>query len=206
MFSVAQAALRLGVCVKTLHRWDHVGKLHCTRTLGGHRRIPLSEVNRLLGIFHRKLLDTPPQRKRCAIYARVSGHRQKTDGDLDRQLHTLTQECKNLFRTSPIVLSDIGSGLNMRRRCLKRLLKLARQGVIHAVLLTHRDRLARFGVELIERILEEYGVKVIVLYEETHQTPQEELVTDMMALLASFSGRVYGLRARQHSKSTTLQT
>jgi putative resolvase len=88
MFSVSQAALRLGVCVKTIHRWDKAGKLHCHRTIGGHRRIPLSEVNRILGLLHRDLIDHPTK-KRCAIYARVSSHRQKRDGDLDRQLAAL---------------------------------------------------------------------------------------------------------------------
>ena len=83
----------------------------------------------------------------------------------------------------------------MRRRGLRRLLVLAQRGKIDTVLITHRDRLARFGVELIQRILEDYGVELVILMEEEDRTPQEELVTDMMALIASFSGRVYGLRA-----------
>lgn len=200
MFSVSQAALRLGVCIKTIHRWDRAGKLHCLRTLGGHRRIPLSEINRLLALMHRRLIESPSQKTRCAIYARVSSHRQKRDGDLDRQLQTLTEECRKRIRTSPLVFSDVGSGLNMKRRGLTRLFRLAKSGVIHTLLITHRDRLARFGLELLERILKDYGVHLEVLYQPELQTPQEELVTDMMALIASFSGRVYGLRAGQHRR------
>ncbi|TXT57581.1 MAG: DNA binding domain excisionase family [Candidatus Thorarchaeota archaeon] len=67
-----------------------------------------------MGIFHRKLLDSPGG-KRCAVYARVSGHRQKTDGDLDRQLELLTRACRVRFKTGPMVFTDVGSGLNMRR-------------------------------------------------------------------------------------------
>ncbi|MGY5880531.1 MAG: helix-turn-helix domain-containing protein [Candidatus Thorarchaeota archaeon] len=109
MYSVSQAALRLGVCIKTLHRWDKAGKLSCSRTVGGHRRISLSEIKRLLGQIHRDLI-IQPTKKRCAIYARVSSHRQKRDGDLDRQLKTFTDECRKRFRSSPLVFSDIGSG------------------------------------------------------------------------------------------------
>ena len=88
MFSVSQVALRLGVCSKIIRRWDKKGHIKCLRTLGEHRRILLSEVNRLLGKLHRELLEGP-SRKQCAVYARVSGHRQKTDGDLDRQLKVI---------------------------------------------------------------------------------------------------------------------
>lgn len=158
MFSVSQAALRLGVCVKTIHRWDESGKIHCLRTIGGHRRIPISEVNRLLGTMHRNLISGQLPQGRVAIYARVSGHRQKTDGDLDRQLRTLTKECRKQYESSPLVFTDIGSGLNMKRRGLRRLLRVAKSGVIRTLIVTHRDRLARFGLELIERILEDYNV------------------------------------------------
>ncbi|MGY5853920.1 MAG: IS607 family transposase [Candidatus Thorarchaeota archaeon] len=203
MFSVSQAALRLGVCTKTIRRWDQRGLIHCHRTPGGHRRITISEINRLLGNLHRELLNSPTRRK-CAVYARVSGHRQKTDGDLHRQLKTLTEECKKRFKTSPVVFTDIGLGLNMRRRGLRRLLTMAQRGVFHTLLITHRDRLARFGTELIERILRDYGVTVITLFEPQHQSPQEELVADMMALIASFSGRVYGLRAASLKTATSV--
>ena len=93
MFSVAQTARRLGVCTKTIRRWDTKGFIHCIRTPGNHRRISLTEVNRLLNIFQREALEYPTK-KRLAVYARVSGHRQKTDGDLDHQLKALTAQCE----------------------------------------------------------------------------------------------------------------
>jgi putative resolvase len=194
MLSISQAARRLGVCTKTIRRWDAQGHIHCFRTRGNHRRIPLSEVNRLLGIFHREIIERH-EKKRCAVYARVSGHRQKTDGDLDRQLKTLITQCRQHCKTRPLVFTDIASGLNMKRRGLSRLLALAQKGLIDTVFVTHRDRLARFGVDLLQRILQDYSVRLIILMEEEDRTPQEELVNDLMALIASFSGRVYGLRA-----------
>ncbi len=197
MFAVSQTARRLGVCSQTIRRWDRIGYIQCHRTPGNHRRVPLSEVNRLLDKMHRNLIREPSSKKRTAIYARVSGHRQRTDGALDRQLRTLTKECRKHFSSRPLVFTDIGSGLNMKRRGLRRLLTLAQRGTIHTLIVTHRDRLARFGLELIERILKDYGVRLIILYQPQQQTPQEELVTEQMAIIASFSGRVYGLRAAQ---------
>ncbi len=90
----------------------------------------------------------------------------------------------------------------MKRRGLRRLIALAQKGVIDTVFITHRDRLARFGVDLLQRILEDYEVKLVILMEED-RTPQEELVTDMMALIASFSGRVYGLRGAALKREAT---
>ncbi|TET07114.1 MAG: IS607 family transposase [Candidatus Thorarchaeota archaeon] len=139
MFTVSQAARRLGVCSQTIRQCDRKGHIQCHRNPGNHRRVPLSEVKRLLGKMHRNLIREPSSKRRIAIYARVSGHRQKTDGDLDRQLKTLTQECRKHFRSSPLVFTDIGSGLNMKRRGLRRLLTLAQRGTIHTLVITHRD-------------------------------------------------------------------
>ncbi|MHA1779784.1 MAG: IS607 family transposase [Candidatus Thorarchaeota archaeon] len=216
MFSVSQAARRLGVCPKTIRRWHATGALLCYRTPGGHRRIPLSELERLSArsgacapipsaaasassSSSASAAVAAPARQppTVAVYARVSSHRQARDGDLARQQALLLQTARDRYRGTPLVVTDVGSGLNMRRRRgLLRLLRAARDGRLQTVLITHRDRLARFAVSLLERLLSDYGVQLVVLYEaQARSPPQEELVADLMALLASFSGRVYGLRA-----------
>ncbi|MCF2138050.1 MAG: IS607 family transposase [Candidatus Thorarchaeota archaeon] len=212
MFSVSEAASRLGVCPKTIRRWHNSGRLHCHRTLGGHRRITAAELQRLLALrapsaSSRSHRSAPQQHDATgttmtitttvAIYARVSSHRQARDGDLLRQQELLVKAVRARNGVDPMVFTDIGSGLNMRRRGLLRLLRTARRGLLHTVVVTHRDRLARFAVSLIERLLADHGVHLLVLCEEApeHRTPQEELVADLLALIASFSGRVYGLRA-----------
>ncbi len=86
----------------------------------------------------------------------------------------------------------------MRRRGLAKLFTLAKNGSIHTLLITHKDRLARFGLELLERILNDYVIRLEILYQPEKQSPQEELVTDLLSLISSFSGRVYGLRAAAH--------
>jgi excisionase family DNA binding protein len=191
MLRVSIAAARLGVCTKTIRRWDSRGLLRCLRTPGGHRRIPASEVERLLSGSLHYPATREQGRANMAVYARVSSHGQRASGDLERQV-------RELIAVSPdspsLVLTDVGSGLNMRRRGLWQLVRAAERGDIDRVLVTRRDRLARFGTELIEYILSLHGVSVRVLHEDGARTPQEEVVSDLMAFIASFSGRVYGLR------------
>jgi len=129
-----------------------------------------------------------PEQKTCAVYARVSGHRQKTDGDLARQTDELVSVYRHRFRSRPRVFTDFGSGLNMRRRGLRTLLRVASQGLVNTVLITHNDRFAGFGLELFERLFSDYGITLEVVHEKILTTPQEEFVTDLMALIASFSG------------------
>ncbi|MGY5880530.1 MAG: recombinase family protein [Candidatus Thorarchaeota archaeon] len=88
----------------------------------------------------------------------------------------------------------------MRRRGLTKLFKLVKNGNIHTLIITHKDRLTRFEMDLLERILNDYGISLQVLHQPERQSPQEELVSDMMSLIASFSGRVYGLQAHQSKR------
>ncbi|TXT53567.1 MAG: DNA binding domain-containing protein, excisionase family [Candidatus Thorarchaeota archaeon] len=139
MFSVSMTAARLGVCTKIIRRWDKKGLIECYRTPGNHRRIPVREIARILhGTSPQKTPPTHP-----AVYARVSSHRQKAAGDLKRQVEELCQHCS----TPPKVFKDVGSGLNMHRRGLWRLLTEAKKGTISSVYITHRDRLAHFYPE-----------------------------------------------------------
>ena len=117
MFSVSQAALRLGVCAKTIRRWDKARKILCTRTIGGHRRISVSEMERLLGLFHRDVLSSST-RKRCAVYARVSGYHQKTDGD--KLLRVVRQQNGSKPITS--IYCEVGTSVIGQRKPLSSLL------------------------------------------------------------------------------------
>jgi len=157
MLSVSAAARRPGVCAKTIRRWDAGGQLHCLRTPSGHRRVSLVELERALssravttaptgdgqqhGLSPPTATTTTADTRTTAVYARVSSHRQARDGDLTRQQELLVRMARRRHSGSgtPLVFTDIASGLNMRRRGLLRLLRTARQGLIHTVLVTHRD-------------------------------------------------------------------
>ena len=100
--SIGEAAALLGVCTKTIRRWDTNGKIKCFRTLGGHRRITLIEIKRVVqGLPSETKIDSP------AIYCRVSSHEQKQKGDYADRLDDGSLEC----------CDDCGTPLNSHDHC-----------------------------------------------------------------------------------------
>jgi excisionase family DNA binding protein len=185
LYRMAEAARLLDVHPNTIRRWEAAGQLRCEWTPGGkERRVPASEIRRLMGISGN--VDA------VALYGRVSGHGQKDD--LTRQIATLEAAFSDKF-TGTYTFTDIGSGLNARRKGLWQMLELVRTRRIGAVALTYKDRLTRFGFEYLEVLLEAYGVEILVLYPDDDQTPEQELVGDMLALVTSFAERLYGRRS-----------
>jgi len=183
-----QAARRLAVSSETLRRWGIEGRLSEIKTAGGHRRYRSDEVERLM--------PTAPARRpygegvTTVGYARVSSHGQKASGDLDRQAERL------VAAGAETVYRDVASGLSESRTGLRGLLNRVEQGDIDRVVVVTRDRLARFGVKFIETHIESYGASLTVLDpEDRDASPESELVSDLLALVASFSGRLYGLRS-----------
>jgi predicted site-specific integrase-resolvase len=99
-----------------------------------------------------------------------------------------------------LVLSDIGSGLNASRRQLQRLLKLVCEDKVGEVAITYEDRLTRFGQEYLETLFACFGVTLTILEPGAERTPEQELTDDLLALIASFSGRLYGMRSHQQKE------
>jgi putative resolvase len=191
-YSVGEFADELGVHRQTVKNWCRDGKIDYARTPGGHRRIPHRELLKLSG-------DTQ-QTDKVAIYGRVSGHTQKQDGDLDRQLESLTEYAHDHGWSIENKYSDVGSGLNENRRGLNKLLDDAENADYGRVLVTYQDRLTRFGFSYLERLLDQYGIKITVINEETDKTAHEELVDDLLQLVASFAGKMYGMRSSKRKR------
>jgi putative resolvase len=190
-YSVGEFADELGVHTQTVKNWCRDEKIDFTRTPGGHRRIPHRELLRLSG-------DTQ-QTDKVAIYGRVSGHAQKQDGDLDRQLESLTNYAHDHGWSIENKYSDVGSGLNEKRRGLNKLLDDAENVDYGRVLVTYQDRLTRFGFSYLERLLDQYGVEITVINEETDKSAHEELVDDLLQLIANFAGKLYGMRSSKRN-------
>ncbi len=163
IYSPAKAAKLLGVCTKTIHRWDKAGKIKTFRTSTNQRRIPESELRRLRGLKQNSL--------RCAVYARVSTQKQLKDGNLERQKERLVNAAREKGYDLVAVISEQASGLNENRRGLKKLFKLASKGEIDIVLAEFKDRLARFGYSYIEEIFRNHGVKIELLEQREPRTP-----------------------------------
>ena len=138
--SIGQAACLLGVAVVTLRRWDKSGHLRpAWRTPSGHRRSSMDDLNAMTG-------RSAPDRKTVG-YARVSSHDQKDD--LRRQADRLKGHAGTNGYADPEIVTDLGSGLNDRKRGLQRLIRMICRGEIGTLMLTHKDRLLRFGTDLV---------------------------------------------------------
>jgi putative resolvase len=198
MFSAGEAAKRLGVHLTTIQRWDREGKLRVVRTIGGKRRIPAAEIERILGSAE----SSPPSRA-LAIYGRVSSHEQKARGDLGRQVAHIRETMVSRGWRDMVEITDVASGLSDKRVGLLRLMEMARQGKVTDIAVTHKDRLTRFGFGYLESFFSGYGVAIhVVDGEDDKKSLQEELVDDLISIVISFSGRLYGLRS--HSKARDL--
>ncbi|MFX1296277.1 MAG: IS607 family transposase [Promethearchaeota archaeon] len=145
LYRISEAALVLGVCPKPVRRGDAAGKITCHRTVGGHRRISILEIERVLN--HQSISPLPPDHFQIAIYCRVSSHDQKKNRDLARQIATAQEFCQNTQIKPSYIFHDLSSGLNTRRTGLKKLCRLIEQNQVAKVIITYPDRLTRFGFD-----------------------------------------------------------
>ncbi|QKY15542.1 IS607 family transposase [Halorubrum sp. CBA1229] len=194
-YSVGEFADELGVHAQTVKRWCRNDDLDYTRTPGRERRIPYRELRRLAG-------DTRPT-DRVALYARVFSHGQKDNGDLDRQLDRLTDYAHDHGWSVENIYTDVGSGLNEDRCDLDSLLDDVQDADYGRVLVTYEDRLTRFGFSFLKRCFDCYSVTVTVIEDETDKSAQEELVDDLIKLVASVTGKLYGMRSSKNNRSST---
>lgn len=183
-----KAAEILGVHVSSLRRWESEGKLKAIRTPGGQRRYNLEAVEKAAG---------KPKSVVTVCYARVSTHSQRDD--LDRQIEFL----RSRFPEAEL-LSDVGSGLNFRRRKFLTILDRILAGDIQRLVVAHPDRLVRFGFELIKWMCERTECELVVLHERK-LSPEQELVADTLSIIHCFSSRLYGLRKYQKQVREALQ-
>jgi excisionase family DNA binding protein len=188
--NISTAAKHLGVSQDTLRRWERAGKISSERTARGHRRYDLSK---LPGFF----LKAPGLKKHTLAYARVSSHDQKED--LVRQAQVLENFC--IANGWPHeVIQDLGSGLNFQKRGLKKLLQMICSEKIDRLLLSHKDRLLRFGSELIFSLCEQFGVEVVIMNRSEDASFEDDLVQDVLEIITVFSARLYDARSRKNQK------
>jgi len=183
---------RLGVSFITLKRWIYAGKIRAVKTPTGRWMVPESEVKRILG-------GVPESKEvRAVIYARVSNGDQKSD--LERQVEYLTQYCASKGYKLVDVLSDVASGLKTDRRGLLKLFDYIVSRQVDVVIITYRDRLTRFGFEYLEYFFEQYGARIEVVFGEEPRDAYQELVEDLIGIVTSFTGKLYGMRSRKKRK------
>ncbi len=197
LLSVAEAAALLNVTPWTLRKWDREGKLVALRTNGQHRRYRLVDINRFLGIE----VNVGEREKATAVYSRVSSHDQKQKGDLDRQKARNLEHCVNQGYRVTHILDEVGSGMNDNRPKLHKLFQLVREHKITCVVVEHKDRLARFNFAIFESFFNSHGVVIEVIEEKAGKSYEQELVEDIISIMASFSAKIYGKRSAARKKS-----
>ena len=140
----------------------------------------------------------PPQHRKIVAYCRVSSQSQRPD--LKNQRLALEQFCTARGLANVEFVEEVGGGMNFRRKKFLALMDAIAAGDISMLILAHKDRLTRFGFEWFERFCRQHGCEILVLNQE-HLSPEQELVQDLLTITHVFSARLYGLRHyRKHLK------
>jgi predicted site-specific integrase-resolvase len=184
-----EVAMRhFGISYPTIRRWEAGGKIESIKTNTGQR------LYRLESAYSSK---TVAAEREDVIYIRVSSDKQRDD--LERQRSYMLSRFPNTR-----IISDIGSGINYKRKGLLSLLEQAKGGKIKRVLVATKDRLSRFGIELIEWLFSSYGVELVVLEQTSNISTEEELANDLLSIVQVFCCRRNGKR-RYNNKNVQTQ-
>lgn len=188
--SIGKAAKVLGVSKETLRRWEKLGRIKVFRTRQNHRRYDISSIQDY------SIRKTPVDTTKTTIgYARVSSQDQKKD--LISQAELLESYLAKNGWTYEII-QDLGSGLNYNKKGLKELISLICSKQIDRLVITHKDRLLRFGSELIFSLCEHFGIEVVIMNASKELTFEDELVQDVLEIITVFSARLYGSRSKKN--------
>lgn len=185
--SPKKASEIIGVHWMTLKNWEKQGKIECIRTPGGKRMYNVNKYLIVNKVSKQEKIHTTTQPRKNICYCRVSTRNQSDD--LERQIKYM----KESYPTYEIV-SEIGSGLNLNRLKLVNIIKMAINGEINEIVVAHKDRLARFGFDLIEMLVKEYSGGKITVIDKTEMSPEEEITKDLVSIINVFSARINGLR------------
>lgn len=194
LLPIGQAAKLLGVSIQTMRNWDKKGLLKPDDyTRGGERRYKLESLKNI----NKNIIYNNDNLKTIA-YARVSSQDQKED--LVRQVQVLELYCAKAGFDYEVI-QDLGSGMNYYKKGLTKLLNLILDGKVKRLVLTHKDRLLRFGAELVFAICEAKNVEVVIINKgDENVSFEEELAKDVLEIITVFSARLYGSRSRKNKK------
>lgn len=183
VYRIHEFAQRVGRATSTIRRWEREGKLQSKRLPSGHRYFDESDVQQVLG--------QPLEKRLTVVYCRVSSAGQKDD--LASQVEAMELYCRSAGIAVDEGVQEIGGGMNFKRKKFQALLDRLLRGEIAKLLVAHKDRLMRFGFDLFDRLATNYGCELIVVNQESLSPPQE-MVEDLMAIVHTFSCRLYGMR------------
>ena len=189
MLSIGKFAKSLGVSIQTLRNWDKEGKLKPTYvTENGYRYYSEDLLNKF-----RNIKNINKIKKKNILYARVSTKNQKDD--LDRQVDNLKQYAYSKGYSFEII-TDIGSGINYKKEGLLKMINLVECGEVDRIIVLYKDRLIRFGYDLIEYICKLNDTKIEIVDNSTI-SKEQELTEDLIQIITIFANRLYGARSKK---------
>lgn len=191
-YSIGEFAKKIEKTTQTLRNWDKSNILKPSHvTEGGTRYYSQQQLSHFLGIKNEST-----KVKKTIGYCRVSSHKQKDD--LERQVDYVTSYM--IARGYQFeIISDIGSGITYNNKGLHHLLDLITNSEVEKIVILYKDRLVRFGFELIENLCEKFGTAIEVI-DSTEKTEEQELVEDLIQIVTVFSCRLQGKRANKAKK------
>lgn len=187
--SINKVAKRLNKSAQTLRNWEKTGELiPAYKTKSGYRYYTEEQINKLLGV---------EEKERVTVgYCRVSSRKQQDD--LERQTENMRNYlCAKGYKFE--IITDIGSGINYNKVGLNILLDKVIKGEVDKVVVLYKDRLLRFGFELVENLCKRYGTSIEVV-DNTPKTDEQELVEDLVQIITVFSCKLQGKRANKMKK------
>mgnify|MGYP001168311410 FL=1 len=190
-YSIGKFAKLIGKTEQTLRNWDKNNILKPAYIApSGFRYYSQEQLNHFLGIKNIK------QERKIIGYCRVSSNKQKDD--LERQVQYV-KEYMIAKGYQFEIITDIGSGINYNKSGLKRLIDLITNNEVEKVVILYKDRLVRFGYELIENLCLKYGTTIEII-DNTEKTEEQELVEDLVQIITVFSCKLQGKRANKAKK------
>jgi len=197
IYKITEASRYLGVSINTLKTLANNNKINSFKTTGEHRRFRQDDLDSYMGIEKKK------EEKLTVIYARCSTAKQKEN--LERQKENLERQKERLRKYAEnkgykfVIIDEIASGINERRKGLHKVIKLCFEGKVERVLIEYKDRLARFGYEYLDAIFK-YLEIIVEIVETKEKKYEEELAEDIMKILTCYSARYYGARGGRKKK------
>ena len=189
MLSIGKFAKSLGVSIQTLRNWDKEGKLKPTYvTENGYRYYSEDLLNKF-----RNIKNVNKIKKKNILYARVSTKNQKDE--LNRQIDNLKQYAYSKGYSFEII-TDIGSGTNYKKEGLLKMINLVECGEVDRIIVLYKDRLIRFGYDLIEYICKLNDTKIEIVDNSTI-SKEQELTEDLIQIITVFSNKLYGARSKK---------
>lgn len=184
IYSIKQFSERVNLSLSTLRRYDSNGKLPAKRRPSGHRFYDESDVRKVLKL-------TPADEQKVIVYCRVSSHGQKDD--LKSQVKAMNEYCISSGQKVDDFIQEIGGGMNFKRKKFLSIMDDVSMGKVKKLIIAHKDRLSRFGFDYFSHFCSVNGCELEVVNAES-LSPEKEMVEDLMAIIHTFSCRLYGLR------------